>query len=847
MSKSLEEAIKRVMLNEAAAKGKKIEKEDGDFDPNSTDPKDFEAARQGLKSSGLGSVAGIGSKRISSWNNISSSAPSAPNSSSATPSQASSANRGFAPKAAAPTPPTMSGTNTGAGLGNRPSVSAAPASTTNFDPNSTDPKDFEAARQGLKSSGLGSVAGIGSIKPTISGTNTGPGLGNRPGAATPPTMSGTNTGAGLGNRPGAATPPTMSGTNTGPGLGNRPGIATKPAPTAPLPPKRPTAPAPRPAAPTPAPAPQTSQIPQGRAMFNTQQPNLPSKSFESESGKNKPKKVSESIADEFLSTLNEGYEILDEEQLMDAFIDFCEENGYDLSEGPVIDAWKTALKSIGSAVGTTGKAVGNTAINVVKGIGSMFGTGKGKPEANTATANTSASKTSGPSTGSATKSSDDDETENPFVSDAEKQKPVIGVSGNIKSKDVKLTSSDKQNNPYAAYADSQKPVKPETDAQTFARLKREKNAADKAAQKKAAATTKAARGVHSESSLIAAFLALQEQKAGNVFEAAKKMDKKCPKCGKPMSMCECSNMEEELSDKQKKIAALSSPKNKLDAGDFKKLRSGHKPMEEEVDIEEGKGIEYTMPTNVPVTIVKTGKRSDVKASDIKAASRGEAPKAASPKAKAELENLKRAIAKAKGEKPEEKPKASEPVERRAPRISASDYKSPEQERAEARAAKLKANIAKLQAKRSTTSEEVEQLFSDEELEFLSQFDEALVNSKGATSFGSGDRYGSKGFDDATLTDETIKRGRGRPKKSEDDAGGKEEPRDETNIISAARSAMGGKTHTLVHSDGSKSSIDPEKGRRINSMLNNMENRKKAGAVEHIHKSSKHLDDFLSGK
>jgi len=30
-------------------------------------------------------------------------------------------------------------------------------------------------------------------------------------------------------------------------------------------------------------------------------------------------------------------------------------------------------------------------------------------------------------------------------------------------------------------------------------------------------------------------------------------------------------------------------------------------------------------------------------------------------------------------------------------------------------------------------------------------------------------------------------------------------------------------------------------------LNNMENRKKAGAVEHIHKSAKHLDDFLSGK
>lgn len=85
----------------------------------------------------------------------------------------------------------------------------------------------------------------------------------------------------------------------------------------------------------------------------------------------------------------------------------------------------------------------------------------------------------------------------------------------------------------------------------------------------------------SESTLINAFLKLQETRAGNVFEVAKKMKGVCPHCGK--KQCECESMEEakELSPKQKKIAALAGDKNKLDAADFKALRAGKRPIEED--------------------------------------------------------------------------------------------------------------------------------------------------------------------------------------------------------------------------------------------------------------------------
>lgn len=62
-----------------------------------------------------------------------------------------------------------------------------------------------------------------------------------------------------------------------------------------------------------------------------------------------------------------------------------------------------------------------------------------------------------------------------------------------------------------------------------------------------------------ENPLIAAFLALQDDKTGNMFEAAKS-----------------------LSPKQKKIAAVAGDKSKIDAEDFKALRGGKK-MEEDVE------------------------------------------------------------------------------------------------------------------------------------------------------------------------------------------------------------------------------------------------------------------------
>jgi len=85
------------------------------------------------------------------------------------------------------------------------------------------------------------------------------------------------------------------------------------------------------------------------------------------------------------------------------------------------------------------------------------------------------------------------------------------------------------------------------------------------------------------SPLVAAFLKLQESKPANMFEAAKKMKAVCPNCGKSPCVCESMEEEKELSPKQKKIAALGGDKKKLDAADFKALRSGKKPMEEEVE------------------------------------------------------------------------------------------------------------------------------------------------------------------------------------------------------------------------------------------------------------------------
>jgi hypothetical protein len=79
------------------------------------------------------------------------------------------------------------------------------------------------------------------------------------------------------------------------------------------------------------------------------------------------------------------------------------------------------------------------------------------------------------------------------------------------------------------------------------------------------------------SPLVAAFLKLQESKPANMFEAAKKMKAVCPKCGKSPCVCESMEEEKELSPKQKKIAALGGDKKKLDAADFKALRSGKKP------------------------------------------------------------------------------------------------------------------------------------------------------------------------------------------------------------------------------------------------------------------------------
>ena len=74
---------------------------------------------------------------------------------------------------------------------------------------------------------------------------------------------------------------------------------------------------------------------------------------------------------------------------------------------------------------------------------------------------------------------------------------------------------------------------------------------------------KSAKKKVSESTLINAFLELQNTKAGNVFDAAKK-----------------------LSPKQKKIAKLAGDPNEIESEDLAALRAGKKPMEEDVSFSE---------------------------------------------------------------------------------------------------------------------------------------------------------------------------------------------------------------------------------------------------------------------
>jgi hypothetical protein len=87
----------------------------------------------------------------------------------------------------------------------------------------------------------------------------------------------------------------------------------------------------------------------------------------------------------------------------------------------------------------------------------------------------------------------------------------------------------------------------------------------------------------SESTIIDAFLKLQETKAGNVFEAAKKMNGLCPKCKKAKCICESWKEETELDEKlvgnQKKID--KNHNGELDKQDFQMLRG--KKMEEEAE------------------------------------------------------------------------------------------------------------------------------------------------------------------------------------------------------------------------------------------------------------------------
>jgi len=98
-------------------------------------------------------------------------------------------------------------------------------------------------------------------------------------------------------------------------------------------------------------------------------------------------------------------------------------------------------------------------------------------------------------------------------------------------------------------------------------------------------TTKSKKSVKEEtSSLVAAFLRLQESNPNNMFEAAKKMKGVCPDCGK--KNCGCEEMEEELKGGQKNLD-VAPPFGKLTKADFDKLRDRKKSMKEEAeDLEE---------------------------------------------------------------------------------------------------------------------------------------------------------------------------------------------------------------------------------------------------------------------
>jgi len=70
-------------------------------------------------------------------------------------------------------------------------------------------------------------------------------------------------------------------------------------------------------------------------------------------------------------------------------------------------------------------------------------------------------------------------------------------------------------------------------------------------------------------------------------------------------------MEAELSAKQKKIAQMSEPKHKIDAGDLAKLRAGHKPVKEETITEDDLPITTKKPKTVTVKHKTSGKELNV--------------------------------------------------------------------------------------------------------------------------------------------------------------------------------------------------------------------------------------------
>jgi hypothetical protein len=70
-------------------------------------------------------------------------------------------------------------------------------------------------------------------------------------------------------------------------------------------------------------------------------------------------------------------------------------------------------------------------------------------------------------------------------------------------------------------------------------------------------------------------------------------------------------MEAELSAKQKKIAQMSEPKHKIDAGDLAKLRAGHKPVKEETITEDDLPVTTKKSKTVTVKHKTSGKELNV--------------------------------------------------------------------------------------------------------------------------------------------------------------------------------------------------------------------------------------------